>query len=72
MLVQVIKDPIGTKGARLSTQISIAGRFLVYMPQEPHIGISQRIGNAAEREALRERAEKGAARKRGQSAPDSK
>ena len=55
VLVQVIKDPIGTKGARLSTQISIAGRFLVYLPQEPHIGISQRIGNAAEREALRER-----------------
>jgi ribonuclease G len=41
--VQVIKDPIGTKGARLSTQISIAGRMLVYLPQESHIGISQRI-----------------------------
>ena len=55
LLVQVLKDPIGTKGARLSTQISIAGRFLVYLPQDPHIGISQKIGNAAEREALRER-----------------
>src|SRR5213592_803302 len=42
-LVQVIKDPIGTKGARLSTQISIAGRLVVYLPQDPHIGISQRI-----------------------------
>jgi ribonuclease G len=53
LLVQVIKDPIGTKGARLSTQISIAGRFLVYLPQETHIGISQRIEDEAERELLR-------------------
>ena len=51
--VQVIKDPIGTKGARLSTQISIAGRMLVYLPQDAHIGISQRIENEEEREALR-------------------
>jgi ribonuclease G len=51
--VQVIKDPIGTKGARLSTQISIAGRMLVYLPQDKHIGISQRIENEAERERLR-------------------
>ena len=43
VLVQVIKDPINTKGARLSTQISLAGRFLVHLPQEDHIGISQRI-----------------------------
>jgi len=52
-LVQVIKDPIGTKGARLSTQISIAGRLLVYLPQESHIGVSQRIENEDEREQLR-------------------
>ncbi|MEB0141120.1 MULTISPECIES: ribonuclease G [unclassified Undibacterium] len=51
--VQVIKDPIGTKGARLSTQISIAGRMLVYLPQDSHIGISQKIANEEEREALR-------------------
>ncbi|MBC3931337.1 ribonuclease G [Undibacterium curvum] len=51
--VQVIKDPIGTKGARLSTQISIAGRMLVFLPQDTHIGISQKIENEAEREALR-------------------
>ncbi len=51
--VQVIKDPIGTKGARLSTQISIAGRMLVYLPQDSHIGISQKIGNEADREVLR-------------------
>ena len=55
LLVQVIKDPIGTKGARLSTQVSIAGRLLVYLPQEFHIGISQRIEDEAERAHLRER-----------------
>lgn len=55
LLVQVIKDPIGTKGARLSTQLSFAGRMLVYLPQEAHIGVSQRIENEEEREALREK-----------------
>ncbi len=55
LLVQVIKDPMGTKGARLSTQVSIAGRLLVYLPQETHIGISQRIGDEEGRRALRER-----------------
>ncbi|MDY7580012.1 ribonuclease G [Herbaspirillum sp. RTI4] len=53
LMVQVIKDPIGTKGARLATQVSIAGRMLVYLPQDKHIGISQRIANEAEREQLR-------------------
>jgi ribonuclease G len=55
LVVQVLKDPIGSKGARLSTQISIAGRLLVYLPQERHIGISQRIEDEAEREQLRGR-----------------
>jgi ribonuclease G len=55
LLVQVIKDPIGTKGARLSTQLSMAGRFLVYLPQETRIGISQKIEDEAEREMLRDR-----------------
>src|SRR5476649_2690557 len=55
LTVQVIKDPIGTKGARLSTQISIAGRMLVYLPQDTHIGISQKIEKESEREALRTR-----------------
>ena len=55
LLIQVIKDPIGTKGARLSTQISLAGRLLVYLPQDSHIGISQRIEDEAEREMLREK-----------------
>jgi ribonuclease G len=53
LLVQVIKEPIGSKGARLSTQISIAGRLLVYLPQESHIGVSQRIDNEEQRDALR-------------------
>jgi ribonuclease G len=57
IMVQVIKDPIGTKGARLSTQISIAGRYLVFLPQEKHIGISQRIEDDEERNALRSRLE---------------
>ena len=55
LLVQVLKDPIGTKGARLSSQISIAGRLLVYLPQDPHVGVSQRIASDAERARLRER-----------------
>jgi ribonuclease G len=55
LVVQVIKDPIGTKGARLSTQISIAGRMLVFLPQDTHIGISQKIGSPEAREALRAR-----------------
>src|SRR5579862_8262333 len=54
-LVQVIKDPIGTKGARLSTQVSLAGRLLVYLPQDSHIGISQRIEDEADRVLLRDR-----------------
>jgi ribonuclease G len=55
LMVQVIKDPIGTKGARLSTQISLAGRLLVYLPQESHIGISQRIEDEEERQHLRDK-----------------
>jgi ribonuclease G len=55
LLVQVIKEPISTKGARLSTQISIAGRLLVYLPQESHIGVSQRIEDETGRELLRGR-----------------
>ena len=55
LTVQVIKDPIGTKGARLSTQVSIAGRMLVHLPQDQHIGISQKIGSPEAREQLRVR-----------------
>jgi ribonuclease G len=54
LMVQVIKDPMGTKGARLTTQISIAGRLLVSLPQDEHIGVSQKIAPEM-RQALRER-----------------
>jgi ribonuclease G len=54
IMVQVIKDPIGTKGARLSTQISIAGRLLVFLPQDDHVGVSQKIP-PDQRDALRSR-----------------
>ena len=53
LMVQVAKDPIGTKGARLTTTISLAGRKLVYLPNDSHIGVSQRIEDAALREELR-------------------
>lgn len=55
IIVQVIKEPIGTKGARLTTEISIAGRFLVFLPYQNHIGVSQRIEIEEEREFLRNR-----------------
>lgn len=55
IMVQVTKDPIGTKGARLSTQISIAGRMLVYLPYEPHIGVSQKIEGEENRQQLKEK-----------------
>ncbi len=58
LMVQVIKDPLGTKGARLSTQISIAGRMLVYLPFDPHVGISQKIESEEDRIALRARVQK--------------
>ncbi len=54
LMVQVIKDPIGSKGARLSTQISIAGRLLVFLPQDDHVGVSQKIP-AGQRDDLRTR-----------------
>ncbi len=53
ILVQVVKDPIGTKGARLTTHISIPSRYLVFIPDHPGIGISQRIDNETERERLK-------------------
>lgn len=53
VVVQVVKDPLGTKGARLTTQLSMPSRFLVYLPGSTHLGISQRIDNDDERERLR-------------------
>lgn len=54
ILVQVAKDPIGTKGARITTQISLAGRFVVYLPEVRHVGVSRRIEDERERDRLRE------------------
>lgn len=54
LLVQVAKDPIGTKGARLTTSVSLAGRKLVYLPMDEHVGVSQRIEDEELREQLRE------------------
>ena len=53
ILVQVVKDPIGSKGPRLSRHISFPGRFLVFMPGIEHVGISRKIVNPQERERLR-------------------
>ena len=54
LMVQVSKDPISTKGARVTNHISIAGRYLVYIPLVEHIGVSRRITNEEERERLKE------------------
>lgn len=54
ILVQVAKSPIGTKGARITSYISLPGRFLVLMPTSDHIGISRRIENEKERDRLKE------------------
>lgn len=53
IVVQVVKDPIGTKGARLTTDITIPSRYLVFMPGVTHLGVSQRIEDEQERERLR-------------------
>ena len=53
LMVQVAKDPIGTKGARLTTTISLAGRKLVYLPHDNHIGVSQRTRAAIDGGLLR-------------------
>ena len=54
LVVQVTKDPIGTKGARLTTHLSVPSRYLVYMPRTPHVGISLKIEDEAERERLKQ------------------
>jgi ribonuclease G len=54
IIVQVVKDPMGSKGARLTTQISIPSRYLVYMPGADHIGVSQKIEDEAERQRLKD------------------
>ena len=54
IVCQVSKDPIGSKGARISTYISLPGRYLVFMPTTDHVGISKRITEEAERKRLRQ------------------
>ncbi|HLV25713.1 MAG TPA: Rne/Rng family ribonuclease [Gemmatimonadales bacterium] len=58
LLVQVSKEAISTKGPRVTAQISLAGRFLVYMPHGSRVGVSRKIGERAERQRLREMAQK--------------
>nr|WP_314264417.1 ribonuclease G [uncultured Moellerella sp.] len=53
LIVQVVKDPLGTKGARLTTDITLPSRYLVFMPGASHVGVSQRIESEAERERLK-------------------
>ncbi|MFM8301455.1 MAG: ribonuclease E/G [Gemmatimonadota bacterium] len=54
LIVQVSKEPISTKGPRVTAQVSLAGRFLVYMPFASRVGVSRKIGVRAERQRLRE------------------
>jgi len=54
ILVQVVKEPFGTKGARLTTHVSLAGRFVVFMPFDKSTGISRKIEDGEERQRLRE------------------
>jgi ribonuclease G len=53
IIVQVSKEPISTKGPRVTAQVSLAGRFLVYMPFASRVGVSRKIGDRAERQRLR-------------------
>ncbi|CAX61600.1 ribonuclease G [Erwinia billingiae] len=53
LVVQVVKDPLGTKGARLTTDITLPSRYLVFMPGASHVGVSQRIESEAERDRLK-------------------
>ena len=53
VLVQITKEPIGTKGPRVTTQVSLPGRFLVYMPDHEHVGVSRKIEDRTERSRLK-------------------
>jgi ribonuclease G len=53
ILVQISKEPIGTKGARVTSHVSLPGRYAVYLPTVEHVGVSKRIGSARERARLR-------------------
>src|SRR3954469_3719563 len=53
ILVEVVKEPLGTKGARLTSHVTMAGRFLVFMPTVDHVGVSRKIESREERARLR-------------------
>jgi ribonuclease G len=53
ILVQISKAPLGTKGARITTHVSLPGRFLVYMPTVDHVGVSRKVADRSERNRLR-------------------
>src|SRR5204863_8957250 len=53
VLVQVVKEPLGTKGARLTSHVTMPGRFLVFMPTVDHVGVSRKIESREERTRLR-------------------
>lgn len=53
IVVQVVKEPLGTKGARLTTDITLPSRYLVFMPENSHVGVSQRIESEEERARLK-------------------
>jgi ribonuclease G len=54
VIVQISKEPIGTKGARVTSHVSLPGRYVVYLPTVEHVGVSKRIGSARERARLRD------------------
>ncbi len=58
LIVQVSKEPISTKGPRVTAQVSLAGRFLVFMPFASRVGVSRKIGERAERQRLRDQVQK--------------
>jgi ribonuclease G len=58
IIVQVSKEPISTKGSRVTAQVSLAGRFVVFMPFASRVGVSRKIGDRAERQRLREQVQK--------------
>ncbi|MFN8572531.1 MAG: Rne/Rng family ribonuclease [Gemmatimonadaceae bacterium] len=57
LIVQISKEPISTKGPRVTAQVSLAGRFLVFMPHASRVGVSRKIGERAERQRLRQMVE---------------
>jgi ribonuclease G len=65
LLVQVTKEPIGTKGPRVTTQVSLPGRFIVYMPDSNHVGVSRKIDDREERARLRKMAREAIGRDQG-------